>query len=221
MSRPLSDKVLELHVKINDGITSRFRFDRVSGIGFMPFAESPQYGEEYFQKYVVMGRSSFGTALNSLRVGLVSKYLPNHEPLVDIGVGDGAFIRARGGGSTRGYDINPASIRMLIESGAWCDVLSLDKVHSVSFWDSLEHIENFADIVRKAASYCFVSIPIFRDQQHISESKHYRPTEHCWYFARHGLISRFWDLGFVCLEMNDMETALGREDIGTFVFLRR
>jgi hypothetical protein len=194
-------------------------FDAELGVGFEPFTYQPQYGQEYFNKYVEMGRSTFGVALNSLRAGLVSKYISFKEPLIDIGVGDGAFIRARGWG-TYGYDINPVAYQALNEQFLWRYVPDFDAIESVSFWDSLEHIEDPQNIIQRVTRFCFVSLPIFRDEQHVLESKHYRPSEHCWYFTKAGLIKWFWDLGFSCVEMNDMETALGREDIGTFVFQR-
>lgn len=205
-----------IDVEVTHGLT----FDKETGIGFEPFLEQPQYGEEYFNKYRCYSRTAFGVALNSLRVGLVSRYLGDGESLIDIGVGDGAFLRARGG-VTWGYDINPLAQRMLMRDGYWTDLPFLDHIHAASFWDSLEHIEEPWTIIRKVQRFCFVSVPVFRDQNHILESRHYRPTEHCWYFTRYGLIQKFWDCGFACLEMNDMETALGREDIGTFVFQRR
>lgn len=196
-------------------VTSGLSFDVERGVGFEPFVEQPIYDEAYFNKYVIMGKSSFGVALNSLRVGLVSRYLNSTDSLTDIGVGDGAFIRARGG-NTDGYDINPVAQRMLIDAER--SRVMLRSIQSASFWDSLEHIEDCWSIVKKIKRYCFVSIPVFRDHEHIVNSKHYRPDEHCWYFTRYGLIRSFWDCDFACREMNDMETSLGREDIGTFVF---
>lgn len=201
-------------------ILNELQFDTAIGIGFMPFSVPPCYDEAYFNKYVAYARTAFGVALNSMRVGLVSRYLAPHDTLVDIGVGDGAFLRARGG-PTYGYDINPVAQRMLMERNVWRDPTLMSTVYAASFWDVLEHMERPEDIVKKILTYCFVSIPVFRDRQHVLKSRHYRPDEHCWYFTRHGLISWFWDLGFVCDTMNDMETSLGREDIGTFVFRRK
>ena len=188
-------------------------------IVFYPVTDA-RYDQAYFDKYVAMGKTTFGIALNSLRVGLVSRYLSDPSAhLVDIGVGDGAFVRARGG-ATFGYDINPASIEMLKRADLWWDVDNW-AIESACCWDSLEHMPDPQAVVRKIRQYCFVSIPIFRDLGRVPVSKHFRPGEHYWYFTRAGLISYFWELGFVCVDMNDMETALGREDIGTFVFHRR
>lgn len=193
-------------------------FDPVKGIGYYPVTGA-NYDQAYFDKYVAMGATTFGVALNSLRVGLVSKYIRSSEELIDIGIGDGAFIRMRGG-STGGYDVNPVGEQLLRSRGEWCDVRQEDSIYAASFWDSLEHIDSPGRILAKVETYCFVSIPVFSDLEHILGSKHYRPTEHYWYFTKAGLIDYFWQRGFACLEMNDMETSLGREDIGTFVFRR-
>ena len=200
---------------------SQLIFDETKGIGYMPFTSPPIYDDAYFEKYVPMGESTFGVALNALRAGLVLRYVPRGNELLDVGIGDGAFIRARGAW-TLGYDVNPKAKRMLERRDAWCDPLGAGKsVWNATFWDSLEHMENPETLINMVKDHCFVSIPVFLDKDHILRSKHFRPNEHYWYFTRAGIIKWFWDLGFDCLEMNDMETKLGREDIGTFVFKRQ
>lgn len=195
------------------------QFDATRGEGYFPVTDRP-YDQAYFDKYVTMGQSVFGIALNSLRAGLVSRYLDGSAELIDIGVGDGAFIRERGA-STWGYDVNPAAVTMLRDSSVWCDIYEREILANVTFWDSLEHIEQPGLLIRKVRDYCFISIPVFRDREHIMHSKHFRPTEHFWYYTIPGLIYFFRQLQFGCIEINDMETALGREDIRTFVFRRK
>lgn len=199
-------------------VEASLTFDSEKGLGYYPVADAV-YDEAYFQKYVAYGQTTFGIALNSLRAGLVSKYISREEALIDVGSCDGAFIRARRG-NTYGFDINPTAQYALEQSGNWRDIQE-GTLLNASFWDVLEHIEVPDEILRRVLRYCFVSIPIFKDDRHVLSSKHYRPTEHYWYFTKAGLIRYFWDLGFICVEINDMETSLGREDIGTFVFQRR
>lgn len=201
-------------------IAATLEFDAETGVGFMPFTEQPEYGEAYFQKYVQYADTTLGVALTSARVGLVSRYLGIGESLLDIGIGDGSFVKARGG-PTFGYDVNMTAVGLLRSAGLWWDPDQCDSINAVSFWDVLEHIEKPDAILNKIQSYCFVSMPIYRDRNHIMTSRHFRPDEHCWYFTRCGLIAWFWERDFSCAEMNDMETVLGREDIGTFVFRRR
>jgi hypothetical protein len=199
-------------------IEPELAFDSSAGIGYLPI-ESTAYDQAYFDKYVAYGKTTMGIALTSLRCGLVYRYIAPMEQLVDIGPGDGSFIRARRG-MTLGYDVNPVGVQMLWKQESWIDLDKANHIESASFWDSLEHIAKPEEIVRKVRRYCFVSIPIFKDETHIFQSRHYRPDEHYWYFTAAGLIAWFWKLGFTCRETNDMETTAGREDIGTFVFQR-
>jgi len=68
--------------------------------------------------------------------------------------------------------------------------------------------------------WLFVSLPIFRDAEHVLRSKHFRPQEHVWYFSRDGLIYAMKQCGFDLVSESNVETELGREDIGTFAFKR-
>jgi hypothetical protein len=65
-----------------------------------------------------------------------------------------------------------------------------------------------------------VSCPIYENSEHILRSKHFRKDEHCWYWTEQGLITFMRHYGFEVVESNRMESDIGREDIGTFVFKR-
>src|SRR3990172_6137857 len=63
--------------------------------------------EPYWDHYEALEHSGPITeALNEFRVGFVAKHTTG--PVVDIGIGNGAFLRARvaSGNPTRGFDIN-------------------------------------------------------------------------------------------------------------------
>jgi hypothetical protein len=76
-------------------------------------------------------------------------------------------------------------------------------------------------LLQHITGYVFVSIPIFKDSDHILKSKHYRKDEHYWYFTDSGF-KYFMDInGFDFIESNTMESELGRESIGTYVFKAR
>lgn len=81
----------------------------------------------------------------------------------------------------------------------------------------MERPDLFVDRVKK---FVFVSIPIFAHKEHVLRSKHFRPTQHFWYWTHDGFIRWMQERGFSCVEKNCMESELGREDIGTFVFAR-
>lgn len=187
------------------------------GVGYYPVDDSDSpYDAAYFAKYVQYENTPIGRAINAFRVDLVSKHIGSDQ-LVDIGIGSGAFIKARGR-NTVGYDINPESLRWLAEQGMLWDNPE-NGVVNASFWDSLEHLPNPGEMVRHR-QVVFVSLPIFEDFNHVLRSKHFRKTEHRWYWTRAGLINWFSGMGFACVERNTEETRIGREDIETFVFAK-
>jgi hypothetical protein len=95
-------------------------------------------------------------------------------------------------------------------------------VHGLTFWDVIEHIPNPEAMLENARRFVFVSLPVVPgDGPPPAGWKHLRRDEHCWYFTRRGFIEWVEAHGFECVEHNTMESLLGRDDIGTFVFRRK
>ena len=142
-------------------------------------------------------------------------------PLIDVGIGSGAFIELRRERrrTTYGYDVNPAGIAWLEERMLLVDpyLVSFD---AMTLWDVLEHIPDFQSLLANVREWLFLSLPIFRDAEHALRSKHFKPDEHCWYFTRDGLVFVMNACGFALVSESMIETELGREDIGTFAFRR-
>ena len=184
------------------------------GIGYLPVTQAP-YDAAYFAKYQGYAATPLGHALNAARLAFVARHYDG--PLVDVGIGCGQFVESRR--RTCGFDINPAGVAWLEDHALFLDP-SVQRVNAASFWDSLEHIADPAAILDNVESFVFVSLPIFRDLAHVKGSRHYRPSEHAWYFRAEGFIAFMAALGFECVEENDEETRLGREDIGSFAFRR-
>jgi hypothetical protein len=196
----------------------RFAADRLQwlpevGIGYFPVKESP-YDEAYFERYQQLEATEIGKKLNEARIALVNKY--TEHSVLDIGIGSGIFVSSRP--NTFGFDINPAALNWLMQRGWYRHPFR--GADGVTFWDSLEHIHNPQMYLEGAKRFVFVSCPIYRDAAHILTSKHYRKDEHCWYWTAEGLVRFMNYFGFECIESNDMESQIGREDIGTFVFKR-
>lgn len=184
------------------------------GIGFYPVKETP-YDVAYFNKYAEMAKTEIGVSLNVARVNLVNKY--TNDEVIDVGIGCGTFIESRE--NTKGFDVNPAGIKWLHKNKKYKDPYY--GCNHATFWDSLEHIENPELLLEKISGYVFVSIPIFISHADVLLSKHYRKDEHFWYFTDKGF-KYFMDInGFDFIESNKMETLLGRESIGTYVFRKR
>ena len=195
--------------------TSRLQWFPQVGIGYYPVQANP-YDATYWTRYRKLDQSPSGDALTLARRNLVHEYFDG--PLVDVGIGGGRFVQECPG--ARGYDVNEHAIAWLKETGRWADPYR-ERIDAACFWDSLEHIHDPAPLLANIRCYAFVSIPIFLGPEHVLRSKHYKPEEHVWYFTADGLRWFMWRLGFVQCDGNTMEQACGREDIGTFVFVRR
>ena len=158
--------------------------------------------------------------LNKFRVEFVAKHTTGL--LLDIGIGNGAFLRARNatGAPTRGFDVNSKACSYLKEIGAFTEIFSEPAVESATFWDSLEHIEDPSAILARVKCFAFVSLPIFYDLTGVLRSKHYKPKEHRWYFTKPGLIWYFETFGFRCIDISHKESDIGRQDVETFAFSR-
>ncbi len=193
------------------------------GMGYYPVDPATEpYDALYFEKYRGYAETELGAKITWERLELVERQVGNLATVLDIGIGCGDFIakrRARGGIATYGYDVSRAAIMWLESRGLFQDSATFEP-DVLTFWDSLEHLEDPAATVSRARTWVFVSLPIFEDAEHVLRSKHLRPTEHRWYWTRDGLIRWFDTLGFQCVEHGTLESLLGREDVHTFAFRR-
>lgn len=176
------------------------------------------YGAEYFAKYQGYAETEMGKQLTEARVHLIKKHLSPDDTLIDIGIGCGQFLEAAPTTLCYGIDVNLKAIEWLRHSGKeW----PCKELPNATFWDSLEHIADAPRMIERVRGHAFVSMPIYEGIDHVLKSRHYRPDEHYWYFTDDGLVRMFDLLGFDLEERSMMETELGREDIGTYVFRRR
>ena len=189
------------------------------GIGHYPVeAGIAPYDQEYFDNFDRNAHTPIGRALMQARCEFVDWHYQG--TVVDVGIGSGAFVeRRRERHTTYGYDVNPAGIRWLEQRGLLIDPY-LEKVPAMTLWDVLEHIPDFEPLLAQVREWLFISLPLFRDVDHVLRSKHYKPAEHCWYFSRDGLVFAMKQCGFALAAESNFETELGREDIGTFAFKR-
>lgn len=177
------------------------------------------YNKAYFKRLKEASETDIGKALMKARCALVERHF--RGTIIDVGSGCGAFIdeRRKWRRTTYGWDVCPASLEWLEQRQLLIDPM-LVPFHGASLWDVLEHIADFRPLLANIKEWVFLSLPIFRDMDHVLASKHFRPTEHFWYFTRDGLENLMRSLGFDCVEVNDEETKIGREDILSFAFKR-
>lgn len=187
--------------------------------GFLKVTVPPLevYDNTYFEKYIGYAATYMGRLLTKARLGFVLRHFSGS--LLDFGIGSGHFLgECDKVMPTYGYDINPIAIQYLQSCEKYGDpLLGWD---AMTFWDSLEHLEDPAAMLKNVKQWAFVSIPIFEDRDHALRSKHFRPDEHWWYFTEKGFIRFMNRQGFVLMSLSRFEEELGREDIGTFAFKR-
>jgi len=191
-----------------------------AGIGHMPITDT-RTKRDYFAEYQVLAITDMGKAITDARVQLVRKWLIDQEaPVLDIGIGCGAFVAAYG--FAGGYDVDPKGVAWLVNQGAYVDPYreNIARYHALTFWDSIEHIEDPGALLGKpdAPRFVFISTPIYPGAAETIASKHFKPFEHRWYFTFQGLVRVLAKYGYALKASNRMECDLGREDIETFVF---
>lgn len=186
------------------------------GIGHYPVPKKRPYDSNYFKKYQKMSQTTMGEELTKSRIDLIGRH---YKGLVlDVGIGSGQFISERE--NTVGFDVNNCAIEYLKERRIYRNLYER-RYAALSFWDSLEHIDNPTLAINQSVKWVFVSIPIFSCGEHVMQSHHFRPSEHIWYFTHQGLINFFESEGFELIEHNIIETKLGRDGIGSYAFSRR
>lgn len=193
-------------------------------MGYYPVKDDSVYDRSYFDKYTEYSHTQMGKDLTKARIEFVDRF---HKGFIlDIGIGCGDFVQSRNNTeerktSTRGFDINPAGKEWLEErnlfSNAYEDSI---KYPAMTFWDSLEHIENPDILLKSVREWVFVSLPIFAGVNHILTSKHFRKDEHRWYWTNDGFIDWMMRQGFEMHDHTYFEQGLGREDIHTYAFKR-
>ncbi len=186
------------------------------GFGYFPVVDQP-YDAAYWQRYRELDESPSGGGLTRVRCELVGKWMPKAATVVDVGIGGGRFVAERP--NTLGFDVNPAAIAWLKLRGAWCDPY-FERVEAACFWDSLEHIHDPGPLLANVSRFVFVSCPVFRSPEHVLSSKHFKRSEHCWYFTSDGLETFMAGFGFKLLDTDRLEEKCGREDILSAVFKR-
>jgi hypothetical protein len=190
------------------------------GMGFLSVTEAP-YDADYFAKYEGYAATEQGRAITAARVDLVERHVGvggGKGAVVDVGIGCGDFVAARA--SHYGYDINPAGVAWLTERRRLWNPWEVP-AEVLTFWDCLEHIANPAPLLANAREWVFVSLPIVPgDGPPREDWRHFRRDEHTLYWTARGFVVWMREHGFECREHNQMETALGRQDIHSFAFRR-
>lgn len=200
------------------GLKSTFLWSEEHGYGIHT-APPIKYDGGYFANYQKLDQTPMGAALTQARVDLVERHCPSGV-VVDIGIGGGRFVVD---GNAMGYDVCPDAVKWLQDSGRWLNFYGAGRPDpdAVTCWDSLEHIPDIDAFMARVPCWLFVSMPIYTGLHGVLTSKHYKPGEHLHYWTMQGFINWADAQGFDCLEVNKVETELGREGIWSFALKRR
>lgn len=207
------------------------------GYGFFPVDQGDwPYDAEYVKKYEIMAGTHMATRLNNHRVALTMTAAKYGEldgqasTFLDIGPGDGAFMGhlihdvPEGEDFVYGYDVNPIMVERLKAEKRYTEpgnaYLPQHAWTVMTFWDSFEHIHRPDRTIVNAQTVA-MSIPIFRNREHVLASKHFRPDEHVWYFTDEGIRAFMDKCGFACSHSDKRETEIGREDIRSYIFVNK
>jgi hypothetical protein len=180
------------------------------------------YNDDYHDKYKSYESTPTAAALNGGRCAMLMRNAAEGASVLDIGAGCGTFVRAAlsWGFDAKGFDVIPKTVEHLRSIGAYAeDPADFDVV---TFWDSLEHIENPESLLGRVrnGAIVLVAIPVFFDLRTIRSSKHYRPGEHLYYFTICGFVDWMALHGFRLIESSSHETDAGRDSIGAFAFCK-
>ncbi len=179
-----------------------------------------EYDAAYHDHYLRLEGSEVAEKLNAARVAMVARHATAESSVLDIGAGCGTFVRAARswGFDSKGFDVIPKTVDHLKEIDAFAD--NPEGFDVVTFWDSLEHIEEPEGVFKRISrgAIVLVAIPIIEDLAKVRASKHFKPGEHFYYFTERGFIDWMAIYGYRLLETSMHETGAGRESIGAFAF---
>lgn len=186
----------------------------------------PKTHVDYNYEYVASRYDKYPTteAMSALRMQMVMSVIELHDnimpktyhdppkrgKLLDVGYGNGSFIRMALGcqWSAYGYDVNPAKYDRVknVPLPTKIDTAYDPWYRVITFFDSLEHFESLAE-VRKVSlftDWIFVSYPKppagfpFLQPGELEKWKHFRPGEHHHYFTPKSLHALFSNPGVRC-----------------------
>lgn len=186
---------------------------------WQPHYEPFDYGDKYVAGYADKPTRDMAF----LRLGFLSAFHAQGGKLLDVGAGDGAFVRAalQAGFDAHAQDIAPRSDDLP-------RVTALDgEFDVVTCFDSLEHFPDLLQIFRAKAAVYVVTIP-HRPQDltddNAKEWRHYKPDEHLHYFSKESLGLFFHRAGYRLAAHASVEDAIRKgltvPNTMTYVFRR-
>jgi len=157
-----------------------------------------KYDYDYSNKYNNYGEK--GNYLSFLRYGVLLGVLQETPTsLVDVGYGNGDFLRACRGSIPNlfGCDISDYPIP------EGCQPVTLEDIHVdvTCFFDSLEHFEDISFVKDLDTKYVYISVPWchYLSDDWFKHWYHRRENEHLYHFSKEALLTFFQECGYDCI----------------------
>lgn len=170
-----------------------------------PFTYDTEYVKHRYDTY-----GHLNGLMSHLRLGYIVGSI-GHVPysLIDIGYGNGAFLKACAGVVEHcyGYDVSGYP---LPEHASWAEDWRTRPVDVITFFDVLEHFEDPYFLRDLQANYVVISVPWchYVDDEWFANWKHRRPNEHLWFFNSSSMRNFANATGYTVRNMTHLEDAI-------------
>lgn len=167
------------------------------------------YGFDYSNAYNNLGE--LGMQMAYLRLGyLLGKINSNIESLLDVGYGNGCFLRAASKKIPQCYGNDLTQEYLPPENVTFVDSI-FDRHYSViTMFDVLEHFSNIYDIEHLKCDYLYVSMPWchYHSDEWFMNWKHRKPDEHLYHFNGTSLVNFMEEIGFKPVDISNIEDCI-------------
>ena len=184
------------------------------------------YDYEYADNYNKLGE--LGPRMAYLRLGYILGALDEPiESIMDIGYGNGDFIRACTNIIPACY-CNDISTYDVPEGSTFIENIYDQEVDVITMFDVLEHLPDIYVIKDFKTKYLVVSMPYchYFDDVWFKNWKHRKEDEHLWHFNSESLISFMDEVGYDPITISNIEDTIRKNNqdysnILTGVFKKR
>jgi hypothetical protein len=142
--------------------------------------------------------------MSMLRIGWLVGEIQRFSSILDVGYGNGDFLKAwalwpnwemrRYGADISGYPLPDGCVSIDLTN---VDEIQLTKdIDVVTFFDSLEHIPDLSFMRHIQSQWIALTVPWFPGQECFANWKHRRPGEHLHHFTPHSLSLFMFNYGY-------------------------
>lgn len=168
----------------------------------------------YSKEYVItryVENDQLTQRMSYLRLGYIRGVVGDFKSILDVGIGNGAFLRAASefAETTGGSDVfeNP----YLPSTSNRVTDITQDHWDVITFFDSLEHFQDLSFVKDLQCKYMVISVPWCHypeNDKWFGEWKHRRPDEHLHHFDNLSLSNFMASCGFELMTYSNVEDTI-------------